>query len=290
MIRKIVMGILLTLCITGCDLNKVESAISSTIISLSTDDPKLVNFIPNWVCLLEQKQELLKEYEKTNTIFYKTFEERYKNPYFFPIEREKQELFVYFDEEYREVHINIDYLFSFETGDIYLLSHSPIQYDLNEPIENEDYGELIGYFYVNDDMIIRITDFGEDVSTIFEISEEKILDINNNLPVCFTKCTLEVIEEYDELLLDAENRMEFIVSEQVRLDISINGNFIMVRVLSKNSNNDNFYYQKYVWKKEEGLVGYQYGRNAGGEQHDFYKTKEVLFDFLDNGVKEYVLD
>lgn len=43
------------------------------------------------------------------------------------------------------------------------------------------------------------------------------------------------------------------------------------------------YYETYVWKRAEGLVGYQYGKYVGGDQHDFFIEEYILEKFLYRG-------
>ncbi|MDL2302566.1 hypothetical protein LJC58_09460 [Lachnospiraceae bacterium OttesenSCG-928-D06] len=149
-----------------------------------------------------------------------------------------------------------------------MIWYPTVQY--SEQLDTNRENSLLDYFYVNEDIIIEIIGLSIDnkLVSIFEFSEEKILDSEYGYPVCYTNLSVDAVEKniFDDDLEITISRVEgYMITDMRTMDADHNR------------------YSRYVWEKGMGLVGYQYGQGVGGNQHDFFLYQDILDKYLDRG-------
>lgn len=239
----------------------------------------------------DERRKLIEKQTYSTGIIFKSKEDRIQNSFFYPIEQEKINMTVrYHNWEFLVINGNIEdplydekkyvkedicfyceYLFSHDKGDVYAVWYPGLSgsesINLEENAEENFKPAIVGIFFVTEKEIINVRNLnvnGEPAS-VFELDEEKMLSTDYGFPVC---------------AMDFQNQIETNLSgeEYWKVWIYQDNNYVVADIRTEDG-----YYEAYVWKKDTGLVGYQYGQNIGGNQHDFFVDEYVLENFLYRG-------
>lgn len=232
----------------------------------------------------DERMEFIEKYKTQSHIQYKEIEDRVRNPFWCDVKEkeidyiaryEDPDILVngnpkdpsYDEQRYKKKKLSfyVEYLYSYAQGDIYVIWYPDFNaYDdfPEEDTENKEHN-LVGYFYVQENTIFNVRNLNKDnkAVSIFEMTEEEVTDEKYSFPVCFTENhakDMEVILEEEGWEIGINESQNY-----VKTNIGVNG-----------------YYETYVWKKDEGLVGYQYGYGMGMNRFDFYKTEYIWENYL----------
>lgn len=135
--------------------------------------------------------------------------------------------------------------------------------DQESGTEKKFHPVVAGIFFVTEKEIINVRNFNTDNGPIclYELDEENMLSAEHGFPVC-----------------DTEPRDTIEWNVDWRITIHQDNDYVVTDIKIAND-----YYETYVWENDEGLVGYQYGKYVGGDQHDFFTDEYILENYLHRG-------
>lgn len=239
----------------------------------------------------DERQELFEEYSPRTGMILRSEEDRIQNPYFFPAGQEKMDMTVRYDnleflmlngdandplyDEKKYIRENVcfnhEYLFSYKSGDVYVIWYPdlyvPETMDSEGSTEEVIRPDMVGVFYVTEKEIIdvRYLAVDDEPVAIYVLNEENMLSPEYGFPVCVP---------------DSRESIETNLSWDVnwRIVVYQDNDYVVADIKTEDD-----FYERYVWKEDAGLVGYQYGKYVGGDQHDFFTEEYILENFLYRG-------